>query len=258
MKKNKFIRGLVISIAIFTSVLSLQTSLTYSVFAQVDDGNVNSYTSTSNANNNTNTVSTITIDSSCNSNFLTIPAWYNNLSGRGSDGKCAMVSPSSLGEGEAGLTKFIWRIALNFIEIGMNLVAYLAFFFVLYGGFQYLTSSGNPEQASKGRSTIFNALIGVVIAASAAAIVGELSKLTTSTATASGMSLLTEILNLVYMVAAATAVVVIIIAGYGFTTGGDNPKSVETARNRILYAVIGLVIIGAAYAITNYVVEKVL
>lgn len=39
----------------------------------------------------------------------------------------------------------------------------IAVLFVIIGGFMYLTSAGNEEQASKGRTTIVNAIIGIVI-----------------------------------------------------------------------------------------------
>lgn len=39
----------------------------------------------------------------------------------------------------------------------------IAFIFVIYGGFQYLTSGGNSEQAKKGGQTFVNAFLGLVI-----------------------------------------------------------------------------------------------
>lgn len=39
----------------------------------------------------------------------------------------------------------------------------IAVLFVIIGGYQYLTSGGNEESAEKGRKTVTNALIGVVL-----------------------------------------------------------------------------------------------
>ncbi len=39
----------------------------------------------------------------------------------------------------------------------------LAFLFVLYGGFIYLTAGGDSDKAGKGRTVIVNAIIGVLI-----------------------------------------------------------------------------------------------
>jgi hypothetical protein len=42
---------------------------------------------------------------------------------------------------------------------------------VIYGGIEFITSSGNPDKASSARSTITNAIIGLAIAVSAATVV---------------------------------------------------------------------------------------
>ncbi|MFA7252928.1 MAG: pilin [Patescibacteria group bacterium] len=39
----------------------------------------------------------------------------------------------------------------------------LAFFFLVYSGFLYLTANGNPDAAKKGQAGIINAIIGLVI-----------------------------------------------------------------------------------------------
>lgn len=106
------------------------------------------------------------IDPSCEVRILGIPPWYRGLSSRDDAGNCSIDSPTG-----DKLSTFIWRIALNLIEIGLYLVGYLAVFFVLYGGFQFLTGGNNPSQIEKARKTIFNAAIGLVISISAVVIV---------------------------------------------------------------------------------------
>lgn len=39
----------------------------------------------------------------------------------------------------------------------------VAFFYLVYAGFTYLTAGGNPEAAKKGQQGIINAIIGIVI-----------------------------------------------------------------------------------------------
>lgn len=41
----------------------------------------------------------------------------------------------------------------------------IAFLYLIYGGFQYLTAAGNAEQAKKGGQTLVNAVLGLVIIA---------------------------------------------------------------------------------------------
>lgn len=61
-------------------------------------------------------------------------------------------------------------------------------------------------------------------------------------------------LNIVYLLAAIIAVIVIIIGGILFTTSAGDSGNVTKAKNMILYAVIGLIVIISAYAITAFVV----
>ncbi len=49
------------------------------------------------------------------------------------------------------------------INFALLLAGIVAFFYVLYGGFMYLTSGGDQTGAQKGRTMIANALIGIVI-----------------------------------------------------------------------------------------------
>ena len=45
------------------------------------------------------------------------------------------------------------------------LAGVIAFFFLIYGGFMYLTAAGNPDQSKKGMQSITNAIIGLIIIA---------------------------------------------------------------------------------------------
>jgi len=47
----------------------------------------------------------------------------------------------------------------------------VAFFYLVYSGFIYLTAGGNPDAAKKGQQGILNAIIGLVIIALAYGIV---------------------------------------------------------------------------------------
>jgi hypothetical protein len=49
------------------------------------------------------------------------------------------------------------------IKLALFVSGALAVLFVVIGGVMYLTSAGNQEQADKGKKTITNALIGIII-----------------------------------------------------------------------------------------------
>lgn len=65
-----------------------------------------------------------------------------------------------------------------------------------------------------------------------------------------------EAIRLATVFGAVIAVIVIIIAGIQFILSQGEPNKVATARNSIIYALIGLVICIFAGAITSYVIVK--
>jgi len=72
----------------------------------------------------------------------------------------------------------------------------------------------------------------------------------------SGSDVLHNALNVTYFVAGVIAVIVIILAGFSFVTSGNDPGAVTKAKNAILYAVIGLVVILSAFVITQFVIGR--
>lgn len=74
--------------------------------------------------------------------------------------------------------------------------------------------------------------------------------------TASAETVLSNALNIVYFIAGAICVIVIIVAGIMYTTSGGDSGSVTKAKNLILYSVIGLVVILVAFTITWFVIGR--
>ncbi len=69
-------------------------------------------------------------------------------------------------------------------------------------------------------------------------------------------TLLANALNTVYLVCGILAIIVIIVAGYFYVTSSGNATNVEKAKNAIISAVIGLVIVLLAFAITGFVTGR--
>jgi len=57
------------------------------------------------------------------------------------------------------------------LQIIIGIVAALSVLFIVIGGLRFVLSDGDPQGASKARSTVVYALVGLVIAISAEAIV---------------------------------------------------------------------------------------
>jgi hypothetical protein len=59
-----------------------------------------------------------------------------------------------------GSVASMFRLILNW---ALTLAFLLAVIYLIIGGFQYITSAGNTEKATKGRATVVNSVIGIVI-----------------------------------------------------------------------------------------------
>lgn len=124
-------------------------------------------------------VTTYAAGADCERGILGMPTWFRGLT----NDKCDIISPSEPRDPAdpssepLGLSGFIWKIALNVIEIGLFIVGYAALFFILYGGFQFLTGGSNPTQTEKARTTILNAVIGLAISMAAIGIVNLIFRL---------------------------------------------------------------------------------
>lgn len=105
----------------------------------------------------------------CNERLLTFPTWYNGLVNLTS---CEINPPSS---DKGGLSLFIWTIALNIIEMILQLVGYIAVGFIIVGGYKYMISAGSADGMVKARKTITNAVVGLLISIFSVAIVNVIS-----------------------------------------------------------------------------------
>lgn len=104
---------------------------------------------------------------SCSKRFLTFPPWYRNII----DGKCNIKSPAKVG----GISKFIWTIALNVIEMVLQIIGYLAVGYIIWGGYRYMISAGASDGMVKARKTITNAVIGLILSITSVAIVNVIA-----------------------------------------------------------------------------------
>jgi len=65
-----------------------------------------------------------------------------------------------------------------------------------------------------------------------------------------------NIVNVLLFVIGAVAVIMIIVGGLRYTTANGDTSAITSAKNTILYAVIGLVVAIMAYAIVNFVIAS--
>lgn len=68
---------------------------------------------------------------------------------------------------------------------------------------------------------------------------------------------LRDIVNIILFVLGAIAVIMIVIGGVKYTTSNGDSSAVKSAKDTILYSVIGLVVAIMAYAIVNFVLASI-
>ncbi len=62
--------------------------------------------------------------------------------------------------------------------------------------------------------------------------------------------------NALIFVIGSVSVIMIIVGGLRFVTSAGDAKQAESARNTILYAVIGVIVAASAFAIVSFVAGK--
>lgn len=64
------------------------------------------------------------------------------------------------------------------------------------------------------------------------------------------------IVNLLSVIVGIVAVIMIIVGGFRYVTSGGNDSSVTAAKNTILYAIIGLVVVALAQILVRFTLSK--
>lgn len=72
-----------------------------------------------------------------------------------------------------------------------------------------------------------------------------------------GDGIFKEITNTLILIVGAVAVLMLIIGGLRYVLSGGNSSNVESAKNTIFYAIIGIVVAILAYAIVNFVIDSI-
>lgn len=100
--------------------------------------------------------------------FFGFPKWYKYLQGVADpQGNCA---PSISGISDT------WLIVAAAIEILLRVAAILAVAFIVYAGVLYATSQGSPDKTGQAKNALINAVVGLAIAVTAAAIVSFIAR----------------------------------------------------------------------------------
>ena len=67
---------------------------------------------------------------------------------------------------------------------------------------------------------------------------------------------LNTVFMIVFVTVGAIAVLIMVLAGLRYITAGGDPQKIQSAKNEVKYALIGLVIAATAAAAVNYVINR--
>ncbi len=75
--------------------------------------------------------------------------------------------------------------------------------------------------------------------------------------TSSVQTLIKNIINTLSAIGGIIAVIMVIIGGFKFVTSGGDSNASASARNTIIYALVGLIIIAFAQVIVQFVLQRI-
>ncbi|MCF0232803.1 MAG: hypothetical protein HUJ63_11205 [Enterococcus sp.] len=124
-------------------------------------------------------IGTPTYAEQCRKSFLGFQAWYDGIEFTSCSGENSALDTTKYKDGD-GMARLIWTIVMN-VLIDISVAAgILTTGFIMYGGYLYIFSGGSPDKVAKGKTTIRNALIGLVIAVAAGVIIGTAKTILTA------------------------------------------------------------------------------
>ncbi|MBR3322181.1 hypothetical protein IKG05_00870 [Candidatus Saccharibacteria bacterium] len=167
---------------------------------------------------------------------------------------------------EASLSSGIWTIVANVFTDITVITAYLILGYIIYGGYLYIFSGGDPGKVATGKKTLNQAFIGFAIVISANIILNTIRIVliqngslincaTTSCADPSSMA--QSAINWIIAISGVVCVIFVVGGGIQYTTSAGDPNKLQKAKNMILYALIGLAIVALAEIITVFISNTV-
>lgn len=165
---------------------------------------------------------------------------------------------------EAALKSSIAAIATNILTDLTVIAAYLILGYVIYGGYLYIFSSGDPGKAATGKKAITQAFIGLAITISAytifsairIALIGDQAlncDPLTGASCVDGGDMVTNLVQWIVGMGGVVAAIFIVVGAFGYITSNGDPGKLQKAKTTILYALIGLVIVALAEVLTAFI-----
>ncbi|MFH1354434.1 MAG: MMCAP2_0565 family pilin-like conjugal transfer protein [bacterium] len=140
----------------------------------------------------------------------------------------------------------IISLVTPFINMALLLIGTVAVIFLIYAGFKYIMSRGDEEEAKRAKMQIAYAVLGLIVAGLAYDIVSTVQGSTTAAQLAGYIAYYVDV---ILVLAGTVAVIFLIYAGFKYISSTGDEEEAAQAKRQIVYAIIGLTVIGLSAAI---------
>ena len=106
--------------------------------------------------------------------MIGLSPWYNGLATR-ECGDCRIGTIGTV-NGDTNIAGFVWVIVLNLVFDAALMSSMVATGFIIWGGYKYIMSEGEPGKVMEGKRIITGAVIGLILTISASVISDTLVK----------------------------------------------------------------------------------
>lgn len=171
-------------------------------------------------------------------------------------------------EGEDQITGMVVMIASNIFKDITVIASFLVIGFIIYGGYLYIFANGDVGKVTTGKKALNQAFIGLAITLLASVIVsairialmhgqGDFSSCATQECV-SADTLVGNLIQWVVGICGVVAAIFVVGGGIMYITSAGDPNKLQTAKNIIKYALIGLVIVALAEIITGFMTNVII
>lgn len=154
--------------------------------------------------------------------------------------------PSLIGGGGLRLETIVTNI-FNFL---MWVVGVIGVVMIIYSGFMFIISAGRPDRTKQAIQSIIYTVVGFAIAILARSIVAMILPVAQSNTSVEGV--VSSGIQLFLWVIGVSAVIMLVVAGFLYIVSAGDAGKTKTAKDAILYAVIGLAVALLGSAIINF------
>lgn len=163
----------------------------------------------------------------------------------------------------------VWQIAANVASDITVIAAYLVLGYVIYGGYLYTFSGGDPGKVATGKKSLYQSFLGLAIVLLAYVIMNSIRiallgaggtfncRPSDGTNCVDATGVISGAIQWVIAIAGIVSAIFVVYGGISYTTSAGDPSKLQKAKNMITYALIGLAIVALSEIITAFITNMI-